>query len=81
MSNVQHFVSVEPDTHVITRARVMRLDKREEVSLFSHDTIVGVLQLERGGGQKLCEQLCLIERQRLWSYDDVAAEFERAMRE
>jgi hypothetical protein len=76
---VQHYLSVTPDEHVITRSRIVATEHTDEVSLFMMDRLVGVLSVPRGLGALLCQQMTLVERNNVISYEGIVREFERAL--
>lgn len=76
---VQHYVSVEPEEHVATRARIVTSDTCDDVTFFMQDKVIGVLCVPKGVGPALCIQLSLVERGNVVSYQDVVREFERAL--
>lgn len=76
---VQHYVTVAPDQHVVTRARVVACDAADDVTFFMRDKVIGVLCVPHGLGSHLCTQMGLVERSNLLSYQDIEREFKRAL--
>lgn len=75
---VQHYVSVDPEDQVITRARVVTGGRTDDVSLFIGDTICGTLCVPAGKGRAFCEQLRLIDRN-VCSLATIQREFKRML--
>lgn len=78
---VQHFVSVSPDAHLVTRARIVCGRGADDVALFIGDRIVGTVTLPRGQGARFCEQMELVDRATIVSFDDIVEEFRKAVGE
>lgn len=77
---VQHFISVSPEEHVATRARVVRTELVDDVTFFSGDNVIGVLCVPTGLGPALCQQMGLIERTKAVSFETIRNQFEQALR-
>lgn len=76
---VKHFISVCPEEHVATRARLVRSELIDDVTFFAEDKVMGVLCIPAGEGPKLCEQMGLIERTRAVGYEEIKQEFEQLL--
>lgn len=75
---VDHYVSVAPEDHVITRARVVVGGRTDDVSFFMRDTICGTVCVPAGRGALLCEQLHLVPRDTV-SLERIQREFKQLL--